>query len=66
MACATPVVTSPQVLGIHLCLPGKHLLVEMTHSFAQAVLSLLKSSEKRQSIGQAGHAYTLQTMPGPR
>ena len=59
MACATPVVTTPQVISSISAVPDQDILMgKDAKSFAQAVLSLLNSTEKRQAVGQAGHRYT--------
>lgn len=59
MACGTPVVTTPQVVSSISAVPGRDILVgEDAQGFAQAVLSLLDSTEKRQALGSAGYRYT--------
>ena len=59
MACATPVVTTSQVTASISAVPGQDLLVgDDAHTFAQSVLSLLNSDEKRLTVGNAGYRYT--------
>ena len=58
MACATPVVTTPQPLAALLATAGEHLLVaEQAPGLARHVLALLENAELRQRIGQAGRRY---------
>jgi len=58
LACATPVVTSPQAVA-HLPLePGRDVLVaEDAPSFARQILNLLADSVQQQELGRAGRAY---------
>jgi glycosyltransferase involved in cell wall biosynthesis len=58
MACATPVVATPQVLtALHAC-PGQDLLVaEHPVDFAKQVIHLIEDPHRARSIGQAGYQY---------
>ncbi len=61
MACATPVVTTPQALSSLLTTPGKHLVVgEDTEALANAIIDLLSNREMQQAIGRAGRDYVEQ------
>lgn len=58
MACATPVVTTPQAISSLNLTPGQDLLVaEESHLFAAHILHLLACDDQRQQIGQAGRTY---------
>ncbi|RMF44361.1 MAG: glycosyltransferase [Anaerolineae bacterium] len=58
MACATPVVCTPQAIAALDVEPGRHLLVGDTpENFARAVCTLLENPQQRERIGLAGHAY---------
>jgi len=58
MACATPVVATPQAISALQAQPGRHLLVSQEpDEFARAVIRLLVDSDLRQRIGRAGRQY---------
>lgn len=58
MACATPVVTSPQASSALQVQSGRELVVAQdAESFAQAILQLLEDPTARRALGQAGRAY---------
>lgn len=58
MACATPVITSPQAVSALQVTPGQDLLVANNpQAFACAILDLLADPERRHKIGQAGRRY---------
>jgi polysaccharide biosynthesis protein PslH len=58
MACATPVVTTPQSVAPLPLQPGRDVLVaQQPDQFAAQVLHLLNNPEQRQKIGQAGRCY---------
>lgn len=58
MACATPVVSSPQAISALRVMPGRDVLVAQEPiAFAEAVLDLLRDPQRQCSIGAAGRAY---------
>jgi len=58
MACATAVVTTPQVLTSISARPGQDLMIgEDASSFAQAVLTLLDDPERRLAMQQSARRY---------
>jgi len=58
MACATPVVASPQAVQALNSVDGKDLLVaESPQSFAEKILLLLNNPLVREEIGQCGRRY---------
>jgi glycosyltransferase involved in cell wall biosynthesis len=58
MACATPVVTTPQaVSALEVCSGEDVLVAEEPGEFADAVLSLLDDQQARQRLGEAGRLY---------
>lgn len=58
MACATPVVTSPQAISALSTTPGVHILVaNQPRDFADNVVNLLQNADFRSQIGQAGLEY---------
>lgn len=58
MACATPVVTSPQTVSALTAVPDQDLLVAAdADSFARALLRLLDSRIQAKAIGTAGRTY---------
>jgi polysaccharide biosynthesis protein PslH len=58
MACATPVVASPQAVSALAVQTGRDILVGREPAeFAKAVLGLLESIEQRARIGEAGRRF---------
>jgi sugar transferase (PEP-CTERM/EpsH1 system associated) len=58
MACATPVVASPQAVSALTVKPGEDLLVGREPAeFAKAVLGVLDSPEQQVRIGEAGRRF---------
>jgi glycosyltransferase involved in cell wall biosynthesis len=58
MACGTPVVATPRSVGVLTARPGHDLLVaEQPAAFAEAVIGLLESDQRREAIGSAGRSY---------
>ena len=58
MACATPVVATPQAIGGLNVTPGKDVVVaEDAVAFAHAVVDLMQDPPRQRSIGQAGRDY---------
>ncbi len=58
MACATPVVTTPQAISALDIQPGHDLLVaDNPQAFAATLLNLLDNPQQQKKIGQAGRAY---------
>jgi glycosyltransferase involved in cell wall biosynthesis len=58
MACATPVVTTPQAISSIKAKPGEDVLVEQDPgNFARALLNLLNDPQQQQRLGQAGRKY---------
>lgn len=58
MACATPVVASPQVVQALNCKEGRELLVaESPQLFAEKVLLLMQERALRETLGQNGRRY---------
>ena len=58
MACAAPVIASPQAVSALDVEAGRDLLVENDPSeFSGAILDLLANSERRYLLGQAGRRY---------
>ena len=58
MACATPVVATPQAVSALQATDGEHLLVaDRVESFAFQVLRLVDESELRTRVGMAGRRY---------
>jgi polysaccharide biosynthesis protein PslH len=61
MACATPVVATPQAVSALRIVPGQEALVaEQPAAIAEAILSLLASPEQRYQVGAAGRRYVEQ------
>lgn len=61
MACATPVVCTPQAISALTTRPGRDLMVgDTSNEFAEAILRLLADPDLRQSIGAAGRRYVEQ------
>lgn len=61
MACATPVVTTDQVVSALKANPGEHFLAcRSAGEFADCLNDLLNSQERRRRIGQAGRQYVEQ------
>lgn len=58
MACATPMITTPQAIASLNVEPGHNILVAETASdFARQILKLLAEPDKRNQLGQNGRAY---------
>ena len=58
LACATPVVTTPQAISALAIQPGRDLLVaDNPQAFAATLLNLLDNPQQQRQIGQAGRAY---------
>jgi len=58
MACATPVVSTPQAVSALGVLPGRDVLVAREpEAFAEAVLDLLESPQRQRQVGEAGRRY---------
>lgn len=58
MACATPVVTTPQAAAPLAAVPGRDVLTaENTDNFAGTILKLLSDPDMQQRIGTDGRAY---------
>jgi glycosyltransferase involved in cell wall biosynthesis len=58
MACATPVITSPQGVNALDIKPGEEIMVgNNPTTFAQAVIDLLDNPELRDKVGNAGRHY---------
>lgn len=61
MACATPIVTTPQTIESLQAKPNQHLLVgHRPTEFAAQILYLLNNPEQRRQLGQAGRHYIKQ------
>ena len=62
MACATPVVATPQAVSALTAQPGRHLLVgKSADELAGHILYLLEHPEAAGAIGRAGRAYVEQS-----
>lgn len=58
MACATPVVSSPQAVSALRLVPGRDVLIAQEPiAFAEAVLDLLRDPARQRAVGEAGRAY---------
>jgi glycosyltransferase involved in cell wall biosynthesis len=58
MACATPVITTPQAATSLAAQPGHEVLVEQDAAdFAGAILSLIAEPEQQRRVGWAGRRY---------
>jgi glycosyltransferase involved in cell wall biosynthesis len=58
MACATPVVSSPQAVSALRVVPGRDVLVAQEPiAFAEAVLDLIRDPQQQRAVGAAGKAY---------
>lgn len=58
MACATPVIATPQAVTSLAIQPGQEVLVEGDAAgFARAILSLMAEPEKQRRLGWAGRRY---------
>jgi len=58
MACATPVVATPQAISALGVLPGRDVIVAgEPEAFAEAVLDLLESPRRQRQVGEAGRRY---------
>lgn len=61
MACATPVVATPQAASALKSVNGEHLfLADGTNAFADRILTLLTDADLRQRIGSGGRAFVEQ------
>ncbi|MGB9722728.1 MAG: glycosyltransferase [Chloroflexia bacterium] len=61
MACATPVVATPQAVAALRAHPGTHLRVgETSDELAAHILDLLEHPEAAEALGRAGRAYVEQ------
>jgi sugar transferase (PEP-CTERM/EpsH1 system associated) len=61
MACATPVVCTPQAVSALRIVPGRDALVTQDpKTFAANVLDLIENPQKQKEIGQAGRCYVEQ------
>ncbi|MFC1923244.1 glycosyltransferase [Chloroflexota bacterium] len=61
MACATPVIATPQAVSALKVEAGKEILVaEDAHTFAEKVIALLEEPERREEIGKAGRKFVEQ------
>lgn len=66
MACATPIVTTPQTITSLQVEPGQHLLVgHRPAEFAAQVLHLLNNPALRRQLGQSGRRYIEQNHHWP-
>jgi glycosyltransferase involved in cell wall biosynthesis len=60
MACATPVITTPQAISAIEAMPGRDLLVAAdVQRFAQSIVELLDNPAQQKSIGQAARKYVV-------
>ena len=60
MACATPVVTTPQAIAAIEALPGRDLLVAAdAKKFAETIVNLLANPVQQKSMGQAARKYVV-------
>ena len=58
MACATPVIATPQAVSALKVEAGKEILIaEDAHTFAEKVIALLEDPERREEIGTAGRKF---------
>ena len=58
MACATPVVSSPQAISALDLVPGQDVFVAQNpNDFANAILHLLENNEEKNRLGCAGYSY---------
>ena len=58
MACATPVIATPQAVSALMVESGKEILVAGdAHSFAEKVNALLENPKRREEIGKAGRKF---------
>ena len=58
MACATPVVSTPQAVSALEVVPGRDVLVAREpETFAETVLDLLESPQRQREVGAAGRRY---------
>jgi glycosyltransferase involved in cell wall biosynthesis len=58
MACATPVVTTPQAVAALSIVPGRDLLVASdSQELAEEILCLLANPDRRLAIGKSGRLY---------
>ena len=58
MACATPVVSTPQAVSALRVAPGRDVLVAQEPlAFGEAVLELINDTQRQHQVGLAGRAY---------
>lgn len=58
MACATPVVTTPQALGAISAVPGRDLLVSPdARGIADEILMLMDDPAKQRAVGESGRLF---------
>jgi glycosyltransferase involved in cell wall biosynthesis len=58
MACATPVVTTPQALGAISAVPGRDLIIgKDADDLAQEILALIADPARQRSVGEAGRLF---------
>jgi glycosyltransferase involved in cell wall biosynthesis len=58
MACATPVITTPQAISALQIEAGQDVLVaDQPEQFAQTILNLLNNPQQQEQVGQAGYRY---------
>jgi glycosyltransferase involved in cell wall biosynthesis len=58
MACATPVVATPQAISALDVVPGRDIMVSKDPSiFAETVLHMLHDPDRQQKVGKAGRRY---------
>ena len=61
MGCGTPVVTTPQAVAALCIEPERDILVaDSPESYAQAILTVLESSQRQEELGRNGRLYVEQ------
>jgi glycosyltransferase involved in cell wall biosynthesis len=62
MACATPVIVSPQAAKALTAVPQQDFLIaEKPEAFAEAILALLENPQQRQRLGENGFQFIRQS-----